>query len=152
MRVDSDELTYHIHIYIRYKIEKALINNDITVNDLPDIWNTEYKNLLGITPKNYKEGCLQDIHWFIGCFGYFPTYSLGLIIAAQIMHHANKSIVNLEEKIELGKFQAFNDFLHKNIHTFASLLPNSNTLIRSRFKEDIDDIYYQKYIKNKYGI
>ena len=151
IRVDADEITYHTHVLIRYKIEKSLINNEIEVDNLPEIWNHAYKDMLGITPKNDAVGCLQDIHWFAGSFGYFPTYTIGSVIAAQIMHYASINIQNLEEKIELGKFTEFNKFLSKTIHNYGSLFPNANSLINHNFKEQIDVKYFKSYIEKKYN-
>ena len=151
IRVDADEITYHTHVLIRYKIEKSLINNEIEVGEVPEIWNKSYKDMLGITPKNDTEGCLQDIHWFSGSFGYFPTYTIGALIAAQIMHHANINIQNLDKKIELGQFTEFNEFLNKTIHNNGSLFPNANSLINYSLKEQIDVKYFKEYINKKYS-
>lgn len=125
IRTAADELTYNLHIMLRYELEKELFKSDIKdlgniVNKLPEMWNDKTKKYLGITPKNNKEGILQDIHYSDGSFGYFPSYTLGNLLSAQIMNSAKKQIPDLEQQIEKGNFKPLRDFLTKNIYKNGS--------------------------------
>ncbi len=116
IRVEADELTYNLHIILRYQIERELIDGDLRVNDLPKRWNKGMKELLGIQPRNDAEGVLQDIHWAQGAFGYFPTYSMGNLYAAQFMEAARKSIRGLNQRITKGNFKILRSWLNHQIH------------------------------------
>ena len=151
IRVDADEVTYPLHIIIRYNLEKSLINNELDVKELPEAWNNAYKNLLGISPKNDVEGCLQDIHWYGGGFGYFPTYTLGAIIAAQLMHHFQSSPDFMAGDFSSGNFISFNRFLNKKVHNHGSFHHNTNSLLLSQFEEKITPDYFTKYLEKKYA-
>ncbi|MHC4845996.1 MAG: carboxypeptidase M32 [Planctomycetota bacterium] len=116
IRVEADELTYNLHIILRYGMERDLIAGKIDVADLPERWNDDMVALLGIRPKNDAEGVLQDIHWGMGIFGYFPTYSLGNLYAAQFMAAARKQVRGLDKQIEAGDMLPLRDWLGQNIH------------------------------------
>lgn len=116
IRVEADELTYNLHIILRYEIERDLIEGKLAIADLPDRWNSSMQELLGVTPANDAEGVLQDIHWSMGLFGYFPTYSIGNLYAAQFMEAARKSIRGLDSKIAKGEMAPLKDWLTANIH------------------------------------
>ena len=116
IRVDSDELTYNLHIILRFTLEKQLFAGELSVAELPEAWNSLTEELLGFTPKNDKEGVLQDIHWSWGYFGYFPTYCLGNMTAAQLWEVIQKEIPNLEEQIAQGEYAPLLSWLRKNIH------------------------------------
>ncbi|MBO1912079.1 carboxypeptidase M32, partial [Microvirga sp. 3-52] len=96
IRIEADELTYPLHIMIRYEIEKELFNGDLEVQDLPRVWNEKYKEYLGVTPENDGEGVLQDVHWSGGSFGYFPSYALGYMYAAQLKVAMLKDLPNFD--------------------------------------------------------
>ena len=116
IRVDSDELTYPAHVILRYEIERALVEGDIEVDDIPALWNEKMQNYLGLsTEGNYRDGCMQDIHWPCGAFGYFPSYTLGAMYAAQEFAAAQRGIPQLKEKIARGDLAPFFDWLEKNI-------------------------------------
>jgi len=119
IRVDADEVTYPIHVMIRYDIEKDLINGKINIRDVPEIWNMRMKDMLGIEVTNYKDGCMQDVHWTDGAFGYFPTYTLGAMIAAQFFDTAKKD-KDIEYGIKNGDFQPLVKWLRDNIHSKGS--------------------------------
>ena len=106
IRIEADELTYPLHIMIRYEIEKGLFNDEIEVKDLPQVWNDKYEEYLGIRPRNDREGVLQDVHWAGGSFGYFPSYALGYMYAAQFKHTMLKDLPNYDHIIGRGKFTA----------------------------------------------
>eukprot|EP00877_Chromochloris_zofingiensis_P002211 jgi/Chrzof1/11991/Cz06g17100.t1 len=105
IRVESDEVTYTMHIIMRYEIERGLLDGSIKVSDVPSVWNDKMQQYLGAVPENDAQGCLQDVHWSAGLFGYFPTYSLGAMYACQIYNQAEKEIPDLEKHISAGNFK-----------------------------------------------
>ncbi len=117
IRVEADEVTYNLHIVVRFELERALINKQLEVADLPDAWNQKMKELVGIKPSNHADGCLQDIHWSLGAFGYFPTYALGNLYAAQFFAAAQKALPNLEDQIRAGQLMPLREWLAQNIHS-----------------------------------
>ena len=119
IRVEADELTYHMHIVLRFEIERDLISGDLAVEDIPQVWNEKMEEYLGVVPDNDAEGCLQDIHWSHGSFGYFPTYSLGSVLAAQLYGSADREIEDLEGDIEAGEFDALQEWLTENVHRYG---------------------------------
>jgi carboxypeptidase Taq len=116
IRVDADEATYNLHILLRFELEQALIGGDLPVADLPAAWAEGMQNLLGLTPPDDAQGCLQDIHWSGGGFGYFPTYTLGNLYAAQFFAQAEKDLGNLEEQFRRGEFLPLKEWLNRKIH------------------------------------
>jgi carboxypeptidase Taq len=130
---------------LRYEIEKDLIEGKISVNELPEIWNEKMKKYLGIEPKNYSEGVLQDIHWSLGYIGYFPTYSIGTLLAAQLKYY----IEDLAENIENGNFYYIREFLKEKIHKWGSIY-SPKELLKKNFGEELKAEYFIKYLKEKY--
>ncbi len=116
IRVQADEVTYNLHVMIRFELEAAIMNGDLTVGDLPRAWNEKYRHYLGITPKNDAEGCLQDIHWAAGLIGYFPTYTLGNVYAAQLFGKADAELGGLAGPFSRGDFKGLLEWLRKNVH------------------------------------
>jgi len=116
IRVEADEVTYNLHIVARFRIERDLLAGKIGVSDIPTVWNDTMAPLLGINPANDAEGCLQDIHWSMGALGYFPTYALGNLYAAQFFEQARKDLPDLFEHIRNGKHQPLRAWLRENIH------------------------------------
>ena len=116
IRVEADELTYNFHIFLRFELEQALLNDDLKVSDLPTAWNDKLNSLLGVTPPNDREGVLQDIHWTWPSFGYFPTYALGNLYAAQLFAAACEEAPAIEAEIEAGKTDALLSWLRSNVH------------------------------------
>jgi carboxypeptidase Taq len=116
IRIYADEVTYPLHVILRYELEKALIEGSIQVADVPHLWNTKMKELLGITPENNALGCLQDIHWSMGAFGYFPTYALGDIYAAQYFTAFERDFPDWKTKVAAGSFAFVKTWLKHNIH------------------------------------
>ena len=104
IRTDADELTYSIHIIIRYELERAFLNDEITVEELPAAWNKKYKDYLGVEPKNDSEGILQDTHWGAGLIGYFPSYALGNVYGAQFLNKMRQDIPTYDEEVKNGNF------------------------------------------------
>lgn len=115
-RVESDELTYNLHIILRFEFEKSLIEGSMNVSDIPEAWNASMKNLLGVDVPNDAEGCLQDVHWSIGLMGYFPSYTLGKLYAAMFWNQMRKDIADVERKIADGNFSEILSWLRFNIH------------------------------------
>ncbi len=116
IRVDADEITYPLHVILRYRLEQALLSGDLAVADLPTAWNDAMTNLLGMTPPDDEKGCLQDIHWPSGAIGYFPCYTLGAIAAAQLFDAAAGNQPTLKEAIGRGSFKGLLDWLRSSVH------------------------------------
>jgi len=121
IRVESDEATYNLHVMIRFELERALISGDLRARDLPDEWNARYKDYLGIKVPNDTRGCMQDVHWSAGLIGYFPTYTLGNLYAAQLWETINQKIPTLHKQIAKGKFEPLKKWLNENIHRHGRL-------------------------------
>jgi carboxypeptidase Taq len=121
-RKTADELTYFFHVEHRYRLEKEMIEGRLKVADLPDAWNAQMQDILGIQPKNMAEGCLQDVHWFVGKFGYFPAYTVGHMLAAQQFEAMAKEIPDINGAISEGRFAPITDWLRRNIHSKGCLL------------------------------
>lgn len=149
IRVDADECTYNLHIMIRYEIEKELINDEIKVKNLPQIWNNKMEEYLGIRPKNDAEGVLQDVHWAGGAFGYFPTYALGNIYAAQILNTVKKDIPDFYQLISKGEFTKILDYLREKIYKHGKML-EPNDIIKDVTGEEINGKYLVDYLEKKY--
>ena len=149
IRTNADELTYHLHVMIRFEIEKALIDGSIKVKDLPQIWNTKYKEYLNIDVPSDSQGVLQDIHWSHGSFGYFPTYSLGSFYATQFYNQAKKEIIDLEQEIEQGNMQPLLAWLRTNIHKYGKKYSAQN-LCRKITGEKLNFEHFLTYAKTKY--
>ncbi|MCC5823819.1 MAG: carboxypeptidase M32 [Phycisphaerales bacterium] len=116
IRVESDEPTYNLHVMIRFGLERALVRGDLSIKDLPGAWNEQYKNLLGVDVPDDRRGCLQDVHWSFGLIGYFPTYSLGNLYAAQLWETINEQIPDLDDQMARGEFAQLLSWLRTNIH------------------------------------
>ena len=116
IRVQADELTYNLHIVIRFELERALLSGNLVANDVPAAWNELYQKRLGITPRDDAEGCLQDIHWADGLIAYFPTYTLGNVFAAQLFAAADRAIGPLEEAFADGNFRTLREWLREKVH------------------------------------
>jgi len=149
IRVEADEVTYPLHIILRFNMEEMLINNTIKVKDIPTIWNEEYKKLFGIEVDKDTNGCLQDIHWYAGLIGYFPTYSLGALAAAQFANTLRNDLFDLDKKIEQGNFKTLIDWLRKNIHEKASFF-STNEILEQVTNSTLNAKYFKQYITNRY--
>jgi carboxypeptidase Taq len=116
IRVEADEATYNLHIIVRFELEQALLNGDLAINDLPGAWREKYREYLGISPPTDADGCLQDVHWSAALFGYFPTYSLGNLYAAQFFEQADVDLGGLPELMRRGEFSRLKQWLNEKIH------------------------------------
>jgi carboxypeptidase Taq len=150
IRVEADELTYNIHILIRFEIEAGLFEEAIQVDDLPKVWNRKMEEYLGITPPNDREGVLQDIHWALGLFGYFPTYTLGNLYAAQFLGRAEKDIADFWGKVSRGQFSDLKSWLNTNIHRHGRLY-SADDLVRRVTGETLNAKHFLGYLRSKFG-
>ena len=150
IRVEADELTYNLHIMLRYEIEKALISGEIEAKDLPVIWNQKMQDYLGVTPSTDTEGVLQDVHWSFGGIGYFPSYSLGNLYAAQILRTIQKDMPDFYNHIENGRFDLIQEWLKENVHQYGKLY-TPNELIVKVTGEELNAEYLVEYLEKKYS-
>jgi len=149
IRVESDEVTYPLHIILRFNLERKIFNNEIEVNDIPEAWNDEYKKLFDKKVEKDTDGCLQDVHWYAGLFGYFPTYSLGALTAAQFASQLRIDLPKLDLNIEKGKFDDLVNWLKTNIHEKASFF-STNEVLEQVTKSSLNAKYFKNYINNRY--
>src|SRR5690554_4682828 len=150
IRIEADELTYSLHIMVRYEIEKEIFADELEVKDIPRRWRTLMAKYVGVKPINDLEGPLQDIHWALGSFGYFPAYALGSAYAAQIYFAMNKSI-NVESVIENENMSIINYWLKENINKYGAS-KSSEEIIMLATGEKFNPKYYIEYLKNKFTL
>ncbi len=148
IRTQADELTYHSHVILRYEIEKGLLRGNIAVKELPAVWSEYMQNYLGVTVPDDTNGVLQDVHWSHGAFGYFPTYSLGSLYAAQLEHAAAKSIPTLYNDIGNGNCASLHNWLKQNIYLHGRLY-TSEALCMKATGEPLDTSYFLRYLEQK---
>lgn len=149
IRVDADEVTYPAHVILRYRLERALIEGSMEVEDIPAAWNEAMGRMLGITPESDREGCLQDIHWYDGAWGYFPTYTLGAMTAAQIFDAAKRALPGVEAAIANGDFSGLMRWLGENIHQEGSHLCVSELLTKATGRP-LDPEVFITHLKSRY--
>jgi carboxypeptidase Taq len=149
IRIEADELTYNLHIMIRYEIEKMLFNENLNPRDLPEVWNNKYKEALGITPLNDAEGVLQDVHWSGGAFGYFPSYSLGNMYGAQMMDVARRKLPELDRQVAAGQLFPLKEWLTEQVYQYGKLLKPAEIIERISGKP-LQSSYLCDYLENKY--
>ncbi len=149
IRTEADELTYSLHVLVRYELEKMLIEENLNVEKLPELWADKYEEYLGVRPQNPAEGVLQDIHWAQGSFGYFPSYALGSAFAAQMLQFMKKSM-DFEELLRKGEIEVIRHVLKRHIHRFGKMR-DSRQLLRDMTGEDFEPRYYVEYLKEKYS-
>ncbi|AZU61785.1 carboxypeptidase M32 [Neobacillus mesonae] len=150
IRVEADELTYNLHIMLRYEIEKGLIAGEIEARDLPEIWNRKMQDYLGITPSTDTVGVLQDVHWSFGGIGYFPSYSLGNLYAAQILRTIEKDLPEFKSHIENGRFDVIHGWLKEKIHQYGKLYTPNELIVRVT-GEELNADYLVEYLEKKYS-
>jgi carboxypeptidase Taq len=150
IRVEADEATYNLHIMLRLELEIALLEGKIAVKDMPAAWNEKFHEYLGITPENDAEGCLQDVHWSFGLFGYFSTYALGNLVSAQLWEVIEKEIPDIDAKMENGEFEPLLSWLVENIHQHGSKF-EPQELIHRVTGENINGDAYIRYLNKKFG-
>ncbi len=149
IRTEADELTYHFHVMIRYEIEKMLIDGTIKTADIPAYWNSHYKEYLGVDVPDDRKGCLQDVHWSHGSFGYFATYSLGSLYAAQLYAAIEKENASLEQELAAGNSQTISNWLSKNIYQYGRQY-TSEELCKQATGATLNSTHFIRYATKKY--
>ncbi|GER67878.1 carboxypeptidase M32 [Weizmannia acidilactici] len=149
IRIEADMLTYSLHIMVRYEIEKALFNDEISVKDLPVIWNEKYGEYLGVRPQNDGEGVLQDVHWAGGDFGYFPSYALGMMYAAQFKQAMLKDLPDFDGLVAKGDLQPIREWLTEHVHRFGKMKKPAE-ILRDATGEELNAQYLIDYLTEKF--
>ncbi|GIV01704.1 MAG: carboxypeptidase M32 [Fimbriimonadales bacterium] len=150
IRVEADEVTYPLHIMLRFEIETAMVERKVNLKELPELWNSKMEEYLGITPPNDTDGVLQDVHWSGGMIGYFPTYLLGTLAAAQIWNAMQSELGGLEARIEAGEFQPILGWLRERVHRYGrKYLPNE--LLKRATGSELDSTHMMNYLRAKYS-
>lgn len=149
IRVDADEVTYNLHIMLRFELEKGLFDGSIDTKSLPEAWADASQRILGYTPNNNREGCLQDIHWSDGLFGYFPSYCLGNLLAAQLWYHILGQIPDLESHFEKGEYKPLLDWLRKHIHS-QGRRKFTLEFIKQLTGKELSHKFLVRYLKERY--
>jgi carboxypeptidase Taq len=149
IRVDADEVTYNLHIAIRYEMEKKIFGGELSISEIPEFWNDRMEQLLGVRPTRDSQGVLQDTHWSSGLFGYFPTYTLGNLVSAIIASKMRKDLEGYEEDIKKGNFEPIRKWLRLKIHQHGSIYA-PKVLLRNTLNEGYNPDYFVTYIETKY--
>lgn len=150
IRVESDELTYNLHIFLRFEIEAAVIDGSLPVDRIPEAWNAKMEELLGVVPRDDAEGALQDIHWSGGSFGYFPTYAVGNVLSVQLYEAAVAAHPEIEEEMEEGEFGTLLGWLSESIYRYGRRLDPDDLITRATGRP-LDPEPYLAYLETKYG-
>jgi len=149
IRVDADELTYPLHIVLRYDLERKILSGELPIKGIPEAWNTFMENRLGAKPASDAEGCLQDIHWAVGSFGYFPSYALGGMIAAQLYESLHQQRPTIDEEIAAGQFGPLFGWLRENVHGQGARI-SIQELMKSATGKPLSAASSLRYLENKY--
>jgi carboxypeptidase Taq len=149
IRVDADEVTYPVHIMLRYELENEILKGELKIQDLPEVWNTRMQDRLGVRPTNDADGCLQDVHWAVGSFGYFPSYALGAVIAGQLYESLRSERGSLDDEIAAGQFAGLFDWLRQNVHS-AGASVSTPELIQNATGKPLSAGPWLRYIEGKY--
>ncbi|UKJ72346.1 carboxypeptidase M32 [Azospirillum brasilense] len=150
IRVDADEVTYPAHIILRYRLEKALIAGDLALADLPGAWNDGMRELVGVTPPNDRLGCLQDIHWPSGAWGYFPSYTLGAMTAAQLFEAAAKADPDIRPALARGDLGPLVAWLGANVHRKGCLYASGDDLLTAATGHPLDAAVFRRHLESRY--
>ena len=150
IRVEADEMTYPMHVILRYELEKGLFDGSLSVENLPKYWNMKMEEYLGICPELDSDGILQDIHWSMGAFGYFPSYTLGAIYACQFYNALKREISDVEQEIKKGRFAGIKYWLNEKIHSQGKLY-SINELVQNVTGETLNPDFFIDYLKKKYS-
>jgi carboxypeptidase Taq len=150
IRIESDEVTYNLHIIIRFQLEQDLFQDKITVNDLPEAWNQKYDQLLNLTIENDSEGVMQDTHWSSGYFGYFPSYTLGNIYDGQLLTIIERDIPEWRLQLKQGTLENVTGWLRAHVHNQSNLY-DPEELIKKIADKELDANPYLNYLEQKYG-
>jgi carboxypeptidase Taq len=150
IRTEADEVTYNLHVLLRFEIERALLKDAVAVGELPEVWNEKMKAYLGVVPRDHSSGLMQDVHWSSGAIGYFPTYTLGNLYAAQFYHRVEQEVGDLQQLFSRGEFEPLLLWLRRNIHSEGNRY-HSRELARKVTGEDLNSRYLVDYLERKYG-
>lgn len=150
IRIEADEVTYNLHIIIRFELEREMINGQIDIASLPKLWKEKVKEYLGINVPKDSLGVLQDVHWSCGLFGYFPTYAFGNIYSAQLFDAMKKEIPNYKKKIAAGNLAPFREWLRLKVHAHGKMF-TADALIENATGNAPQSSYFKEYIESKYG-
>ncbi len=150
IRVEADEVTYPLHVILRYEIEVGIFDGSLSVEELPEVWNQKMEEYLGLSPRTDSEGVLQDVHWSGGAFGYFPSYTLGAMYACQYYQALKKELPDIEDQVSRGELRPVREWLNKNIHRKGRLY-SAEDLCQRVTGESLNSDHFIRYLKNKYG-
>jgi carboxypeptidase Taq len=150
IRIKADEVTYGMHVILRFELERDIVNDRVELNELPEVWNARMHEYLRVDVPDDAQGVLQDTHWAIGLIGYFPTYLLGTVMSVQIWEKMLADVPDLEEQIERGEFGALHDWLGEHVHRHARKYTPDETLRRAT-ASSIDAKPYLGYLRSKYS-
>ncbi len=150
IRVEADELTYPMHVVLRFGIERSLLRGDLSVEELPAVWDARMRELLGVEPRSDAEGCLQDVHWSSLAIGYFPSYLLGAMMAAQLAHFC-RADVDMDGCLERGEFGEVLGWLREKVHDKGVMYPSMDELLTEVCGEGLNATYFCEYLEEKYG-
>ena len=151
IRVEADEATYNLHIILRFELEQALVSGDLAPADVPGAWKEKFQQMLGLTPPTDCAGCLQDIHWSFGGIGYFPTYTLGNLYAAQFMEQAREDLPDFDDSARRGDFSALKSWLNDRIHQHGQRWRAAD-LCRRITGRDLSHEPFVAYLREKYAM
>lgn len=150
IRVEADEVTYPLHVILRFELESALVEGSLKVDEVPEAWNAKMKEYLGIVPPDDSQGCLQDVHWSMGSMGYFPTYALGNLYAAELFEVFEKAFPNWQQKVETGELLFIKDWLHEHVYKHGRKW-HSIELVEKVTNHPFSEKPYERYLNKKYG-
>jgi carboxypeptidase Taq len=150
IRVEADEVTYNLHVMLRYEIEKMIFNEGLDVEDIPATWNRMFFEWFGIEVPDDTHGCLQDVHWSMAAFGYFPTYTLGNMYAAQLLQAMSTDLGDIDSLIEGGDWASMLDWLRTNIHEKGSVMTPAELIQQATGSPPAPDAFLE-YVEGKYG-
>jgi carboxypeptidase Taq len=149
IRVDADEVTHPAHVILRYRLERAMLAGDLKPSELPDAWRATMREMLGVAPEDDREGCLQDIHWYDGNWGYFPTYTLGALIAAQLFERARRDLPDLMQAIAVGEFAGLIGWVRERVHSKGSLLSTAE-LVETATGRPLGTASFERHLRDRY--
>lgn len=149
IRVEADEVTYPAHVIMRYRLERAMVEGKLDVKDLPEAWREGFRSLIGVAPPSNRLGCLQDIHWYFGAFGYFPAYALGAFIAAQMVDKMKQDIPDVFARVATGDIGGFTGWLRDNVQAKACLMTPPE-LVRDATGKPFSTYYFKKHVTERY--
>jgi carboxypeptidase Taq len=149
IRVDADEVTYPAHVILRYRLERAMIDGDLAAKELPGAWADGLKQLLGVAPADDSKGCLQDIHWYCGMWGYFPTYTIGAMAAAQLFATAKREETGIEAGLAAGDFKPLMRWLREKVHGLGARY-TTNEILEKATGRALDPSAFKTHLNTRY--